>query len=242
MKGFLEQCVERYTCLAGGLYKAGLKRAETPFVDESGQEFCDKIVDRGVLGDVASAILMKILYAGRRGRYDLLRPVAALASRVSKWTPACDKALHRLVCYINSSLETALYAWVGDEPKDLELVCYTDADLASDKNDSKSTTGVFLCLVGPKSFVPLSAVSKKQTSVSKSTPEAEIVALDHGLCKEGLPALKIWELILNRTLKIKVQEDNQAAVRIICTGKNPSYEAHVSNPARRYSLAQREIQ
>ena len=122
--------------------------------------------------------------------------------------------------YINCSLDTALYAWVGDKAEDLEVICYTDADLASNRNDSKSTSGVFLCLVGPRSFVPLSSVSKKQRSVSKSTPEAEIVALDHGLCKEGLPAVKIWEMIFDRKLKVVVQEDNQAAVRIICTGKN----------------------
>lgn len=31
----------------------------------------------GVLGDIASAVLMEILYAARMGRFDLIRPVSA---------------------------------------------------------------------------------------------------------------------------------------------------------------------
>jgi len=60
---------------------------------------------------------------------------------------------------------------------DVELVLFCDADWAGDQNDHKSTSGVLLCLMGPNTFIPISAISKKQISVSKSTPEAEIVAL-----------------------------------------------------------------
>ena len=87
---------------------------------------------------------------------------------------------------------------------------------------TQSTSGVFLCLVGPCSFIPLAGISKKQTSVSKSTPEAEIVALDHGVSKEGIPALALWTKILGRSMQIRVMEDNDAASRIIITGRNPS--------------------
>ena len=38
----------------------------------------------GVLGDAAAAVLMKILYGARMGRYDLIRPVQALASRIRR--------------------------------------------------------------------------------------------------------------------------------------------------------------
>jgi hypothetical protein len=93
-----------------------------------------------------------------------------------------------------------MYGWIGDKRDKLELVLYCDADLAGDRNDSKSTSGVFMCLVGPTSFMPLAAVSKKQTSVSKSTPEAEIVAIDHGLSKHALPALSLgkhtWKTVV----------------------------------------------
>ena len=51
-----------------------------------------------------------------------------------------------------------------------------------DRIDSKSRAGVLVCLVGPRAH----HWSKKKTSVSKSTPKAEIVALDHGVSKEGM--------------------------------------------------------
>jgi hypothetical protein len=100
MKGFLEQCIERYTVLAGGLYKAGLRRAETPFVDESRDESCDKIVERGVLGDVASAILMKILYAGRMEVYDPLHPKLLLTAYPLLAMPKAS-GIHRKFVYIH---------------------------------------------------------------------------------------------------------------------------------------------
>jgi hypothetical protein len=233
MRGFLEQCVERYLELSK-TPRTKLRVVETPFIDE-GKPECDENetpdASKGTLGDIASAVLMKVLYAGRMGRFDLLRPVNALASKVTKWTKLCDKQMHRLICYVNSTLDEYMYAWVTDKPENMELVLYCDADLAGDRNDAKSTSGIFLCLMGPNSFVPLSGISKKQTSVSKSTPEAEIVAIDHGICKEGIPALYIWEKILGRKLKIKLMEDNQAASRVVITGKNPSMR-HMSRTQR----------
>ena len=90
---------------------------------------------------------------------------------------------------------------------------------------------MFLALMGPKTFVPLAAVSKKQTSVSKSTPEAEIVAIDHGMCKEGLPAAALWTTLLQRKVVIQLMEDNEAACRVLITGRNPSMK-HMSRTQR----------
>ena len=185
----------------------------------------------GTLANIASAVLVQILYAARMGRFDLLRPVTALGSRITTWTKLCDMRLHRLVCYIKSTVHLKMYGWVGDYKKDLELVLYCDADLASDRNDAKSTSGVFMCIVGPTSFVPLAAVSKKQTSASKSTPEAEIVAIDHGLAKHAIPALSLWENILGKTMIIRLMEDNSAACRVVITGRNPSMR-HMSRTQR----------
>ncbi|CAE7655522.1 unnamed protein product [Symbiodinium sp. CCMP2592] len=249
MRSFMEQCVSRYVELCGPKYKATLRSADTPFLDESRPEF-DTNPDRpevnrllghptdtpippgkGVLGDCAAAVLMKILYGARMGRYDLIRPVQALASLITKWDGLCDKKLHRLVCYINSTLDLNLYGWIGDAPEMLELVLYCDADLAGDRTDSKSTSGVFMCLLGPRSFMPLNALSKKQTSVSKSTPEAEIVSLDHAVYKLGLPALSMWEYMLGRRFRLRVMEDNEAAIRVIITGHNPNMR-HMSRTQR----------
>ena len=129
-------------------------------------------------------------------RYDLLRAVSALARFVSRWTPLQDKMLHRLVSYINSSLDRKLFGWIGDARADLKITLYADADFAGDTETMRSTSGVFVALTGPNSFYPISALSKRQSCVSHSTPEAELVAVDLAIRTEGLPALDLWSLLL----------------------------------------------
>jgi hypothetical protein len=67
--------------------------------------------------------------------------------------------------------------------------------------------------------------------VSKSTPEAEIVAIDHGLAKHALPALSLWESVLGKQMTIALMEDNSAACRVVITGRNPSMR-HMSRTQR----------
>ena len=45
-------------------------------------------------------------------------------------------------------------------------------------------------------FVPISWMCKKQTSVSHSSTESEIISLDAGLRLDGIPALVLWDLIV----------------------------------------------
>ena len=139
MEMFLVQCVERYTELAGKS-GANLQKVSTPFVEDlaTGPDYTEK---SGILKPIASKVLMKILYAARMCRYDLLRATCALASLVTKWTPSCDKKLHRLVSYIHSTLALRLVAWVGDHPKDIAVKLFSDADFAGDQQTSRSTSG-----------------------------------------------------------------------------------------------------
>ena len=48
----------------------------------------------------AARVLMKVLYAARDARFDLLRAVCALAQQVTKWARECDLTLCRFMCYI----------------------------------------------------------------------------------------------------------------------------------------------
>jgi len=220
MKDFLISCVDRFVELAGKS-GANLRKVETPFIDETKSSTEQGSVG-GVLQPIASKVLMKVLYAARMCRYDLLRATCALASKVTKWNSECDKQLHRLVCYIHSSLDVHLVGWIGDGVKAMELKLFSDADFAGDLETCRSTSGVFLHLEGPTTFFPLSGQSKKQSCVSHSTPEAEIVAADLAVRTEGLPALQLWEAVLERKVNLLFQEVNAAAIRIIETGKNPT--------------------
>ena len=62
-----------------------------------------------------------------------------------------------------------------------DLGLFQDSDFAGDLEDSKSTSGWTLCVFGSTTFVPISWMCKKQTSVSHSSTESEIISLDTGL-------------------------------------------------------------
>ena len=70
------------------------------------------------------------------------------------------------------------------------------ADFAGDLEDSKSSSGGTLCILGSHTFVTMSWMCKKQTAVSHSSTETEIISLDAGLRLDGLPALELWDLIV----------------------------------------------
>ena len=217
MKSYMEKGVSNYTKLAGK-DGARLKTVSTPFIDEtktdpdSGRE--------GHLKPLASRVLMQILYGARLARFDLLRPVNGLAQYVSKWNKTCDKKIHRLVSYVNSSTDLRMIGYIGDPLDDLSLGLYADADLASCPDTMKSTNGALLVLQGPNSFFPLAALSKKQTVTSTSSTEAEIVSLFYALKNEGIPALSLWEKILGRTPTLYVYEDNQSCIKVANTGRS----------------------
>ena len=57
--------------------------------------------------------------------------------------------------------------------------------------------GGTLCIFGSHAFVPISWMCKKQTSISHSSTEPEIISLDAELRLDGLPALELWDLIVS---------------------------------------------
>jgi hypothetical protein len=68
----------------------------------------------------------------------------------------------------------------------------------------------------------LNGVSKRQTAVSHSTPEAEIIAADYAMRAEGIPALSLLEMIFERKVHLCMMEDNEAMIKICPSGKNPT--------------------
>ena len=81
---------------------------------------------------------------------------------------------------------TAQQCWLG---------LFQDSDSAGDLDDSKSTSGIIVCCSGSHTFVPISWMCKKQTSVSHSSTESENISLDAGLRMDGIPALDHWDLV-----------------------------------------------
>ena len=114
-----------------------------------------------------------------------------------KRTKACDTRQNRLISYIHHTCEYKQYCPVGNTGTQCRLGLFQDSDFAGDLEDSKSTFGGTLCIFGSHTFVPISWMCKKQTSVSHSSTGSEIISLDTGLRLDGLPALDLWDLILS---------------------------------------------
>ena len=86
---------------------------------------------------------------------------------------------------------------MGNTAKQCKLGLFQDSDFVGDLEDSKSTSGGILCIFGSHTFVPKSLMCKKQTAVSCSSTESEIICLDTGLRLDGLLALEQWDLIVS---------------------------------------------
>ena len=114
----------------------------------------------------------------------------------TKWTKACDKRLSRLISHIHHSCEYKQYSYVGNTVKQCRLGLFQDSDLAGDLEDSKYTSGGTLCVFGSHTFVPISWMCKKQTSVSHNSTELEIISSNAGLRLDGIAALDLWDLIV----------------------------------------------
>ena len=133
----------------------------------------------------------------RIGRPDILWSVNKLARSITKWTKACDKRLNRLISFIHHTCEYKQYCHVGNTAKQCRLGLFQDSDFVGDLEHSKSTSGGTLCVFGSHTFVPISWMCNKQTAVSHSSTESEIISLDTGLRLDGLPALELWDLIVS---------------------------------------------
>ena len=84
---------------------------------------------------------MKCLYLARIGRPDILWSVNKFARSVTNWTGACDRRLAKLISYIHHTSDHRQYCHVGNTAQHCRLGSFQDSDFASDRKDSKSTSG-----------------------------------------------------------------------------------------------------
>ena len=80
-----------------------------------------------------------------------------------------------------------------------------------------------MCIFGSHTFVPISWMCKKQTSVSHSSTESEIISLDAGLRLDGLPAVDSWDLIVS-VLGNTVQTPERPGRPVVTDKKQRSQE------------------
>ena len=60
--------------------------------------------------------------------------------------------------------------------------------------------------------------SKRQSSTSRSTTEAEVIAIATAVYGEAIPVLQLWDTLLQRPVSLVIHEDNQAPIMVVERG------------------------
>ena len=230
MSEFFDSCVERWREVAEAaadkhnLSSADrrklldLKKAPTPFLDNS-KELANRELPRGLFFEGASSVLMKMLYGCRSCRPDMSKAVCSLAQGVTVWSTAHDASLKRLIEYCLETKDYVQTSFVGNDLSQCQIHLWADADFASDLSTRRSTTGTWVECVGSHTQFALSWTSQRQTAISTSTPEAEIVAGAHGIRRDLVPISELMDQFVGGHLELAMHEDNTRAEDSLVSGK-----------------------
>ena len=159
------------------------------------------------------SLVAKILYMAKRTRPDVLLPIAFLTTRVQAPDVDDQSKLQRVVKYLNGTRELGIVLRPND---DNGIFAHIDASYGVHK-DGKSHSGMFVTLGGG----PLLTKSGKQKIVTKSSTEAEMVALSD-LCSSV-----IWsrDFLVAQGMDpppATVYQDNQSTMALIGKGQSTS--------------------
>ena len=125
--------------------------------------------------------------------------------------------------------------FVGDDIRSCVIVGHADADFASNKKTSKSTSGSWVFLKGPSTDLVLSFACKRQGCVATSTPEAEIVSAERCIIKELVPLSLLFAAATGVFPAMVLGEDNDTCKLALERGASKEIR-HVSR-SQRVSLA-----
>ena len=184
MEGQAKKCVERFCELANRTTHQ-LHKASTPCMDDHHFEE-EEMKSVGELSQVCSQIVLICLYFVSFGLPDILWSVNKLARSITKkdqglWQAPESIDFHIFILHVNTNNIVMWEILLSKADWD----CFKTLTSAGDLEDSKSTSGGTLCIFGSHTFVPISWMCKKQTAVSHSSTESEIISLAAGLRLDG---------------------------------------------------------
>lgn len=163
--------------------------------------------------DIFHSRVAKILYLAKRSRPDLITTTSFLATRVQSPTTQDMNKLQRLLKYINGTRDLWLTLEADD---DWGLFAYIDASYGTHP-DGKSHSGICMLLGKGCLYVQ----STKQKLVSKSSTEAEIIAVSDGLSE----VLWVRNFLLHQGVDLGpaiIYQDNMSTMALIEKGRSTS--------------------
>ncbi|XP_055633480.1 uncharacterized protein LOC129773848 [Toxorhynchites rutilus septentrionalis] len=163
-----------------------------------------------------------LLYVAINTRPDIAASVSILSRQVSRATETDWVELKRVVRYLVKTAEYKLKL-LPTESEQLVLTGYCDADWSADPSDRKSNSG-YLFQLGKATIC---WASRKQTSVSLSSMEAEYMALSEA-CRELVWLRQILEEMGEHQRKpTVVLEDNRSCIDFVETDRKSRRSKHI---------------
>ena len=195
MEGPAKKCLERHCELEDKATQQLYKVATQCLDDHQFRE--EKIGSVGEFPTVCSQIVLTCLYLARIRRLDIFWSVNKLARLITEWTKACDTRFSLLIPFIHHTWNYKQYCHVGNTAKQCRLWLFQNSRICRRSWGFKIyIRWNIVRFFGSHTFVPISWMCKKQTSVSQSSTDAEIISLDAGLRLDGISALDLWDLIV----------------------------------------------
>ncbi|CAM8914183.1 unnamed protein product [Rhodiola kirilowii] len=146
-------------------------------------------------------------------RPDLAYPIHILSQFMNKPTDDHLKAAHKVLRYLKSALAQGLFYPSG---KDLKLSAFCDADWGACPITRRSITGYAITL----GDALISWKTKKQATVSRSSAEAEYMAMAHACCEVAWLVRVLADLQVFIQSPVPLHCDNHSAMHI---AKNPVF-------------------
>ena len=156
------------------------------------------------------SVVALLLYLAKRARPDILTAISFLTTRVMNPTQQDWNKLLRIVKYLKGTIDLTLHLSAS---KDLTINSFIDASFATHP-DMKSHTGEMITLGGGA----ILCKSSKQKLVSRSSTEAELIALNDGLSD----ALWVKSFLEGQGYKtnIVINQDNKSTIALAEKGES----------------------
>ena len=195
--------------------KSNLHKAKIPMAAQLPET--SEYESPGVLKNVASKFVGALLWIVRRSRPDIAYAVGHVCRHVHKWSRASDRMLEKIMAYLQETVDMCLTFWIT-EKDELQVLTFCDADHGGCEHTARSTTGAVTFLVGQKSQILTSWISRRQGCAATSTAEAELVAISEAARKMSLPTATALEDVFNRVVPWCILTDSAAAQAAATSG------------------------
>ena len=85
-------------------------------------------------------------------------------AKIHCWSRACDAVMS----YLFHAQENFISGWISDEPADIFLEMFVDADFCGDEKDCYSTSGGWVQFTGPSTQFPWDFKENSPSTVARS--------------------------------------------------------------------------